>query len=148
MKYKLRLENLKEIRQALKKYPEESVKEFKEAIGKSLSYIEAMAKLKCPVDRGRLRSSFKQEIVGLRGKLEVGAKYGIFVEKGTRPHTPPFKAIERWARRKGLPAGAVWMSIRMKGTKAHPFFEPAIKESREMISKFFREAFSKIVKKL
>jgi hypothetical protein len=50
------------------------------------------------------------------------------LEMGTSPHTPPFEAIRKWAEFRGLPAGAVWMSIRQKGTKAHPFLNDVISQ--------------------
>lgn len=36
-----------------------------------------------------------------RGKVYVGKEYGIYVEKGTRPHWPPTEPILEWVRKKG-----------------------------------------------
>ena len=51
---------------------------------------------------------------------------GLLLQRGTRPFTPPFSVIAKWARFKGLPAGPVWMKIREKGIDAHPFLEETL----------------------
>lgn len=54
-------------------------------------------------------------------------KYAGFVQFGTgpavghQPYTPPFGPIEAWANRHHIPAGAVWQSIRMHGTKPNDY---------------------------
>ena len=87
------------------------------------------AKTFAPVDLGKLQAGIKiQSGITPSGpfvKIEATAKHSIYVEKGTKPHTPPFSPIQRWALRHGIPAGALWMTIREKGTKAKPFMEPA-----------------------
>lgn len=44
--------------------------------------------------------------------------YPIVMITGSRPFYAPFSPIKRWARRKGLPAGAIWQSIAQKGIKS------------------------------
>lgn len=146
MEFRIKIKNLDKLERAIRNYPERSAVELRRAIGRSLSYVERRAKIKTPVDRGGLRSSYRQRIVGLRGELWPRKKYAPFVEFGTRPHTPPLKAIKRWAKRKNLPAGAIWMAIRRRGTKPHPYFEPAIKESEDKVKQFFEKAFNKLLK--
>ena len=74
-----------------------------------------------------------QSSVILTREVEFDKGYAVYVEKGTRAHTPPLESIKLWAERRGLPdnaAGAIWNHIRRKGTKKHPFLEPAADEVR------------------
>lgn len=88
------------------------------------------AKIFAPVDRGGLQSKIsikegRDPVKGPQVIVESEAPYSGAVEEGSRPHTPPFSPIARWARRHGIPGGAVWTSIRRHGTRPHPFMEPA-----------------------
>lgn len=58
------------------------------------------------------------------------SSYIGFANDGTRPHRPPFGPIALWAKRKGLPAGAVWRSIARKGTRAQKFVERTTEQVR------------------
>ncbi len=91
--------------------------------------VQTVAKKEAPVDRGELRANITiDRRAGPSGTVvivEAKAKHSIYVEKGTRPHAAPFSPIQRWALRHGIPAGALWMAIKTKGTKAHPFMKPA-----------------------
>lgn len=61
-------------------------------VRKALFDIEANAKVRVPVDTGNLRSTIRTRILGTaRGRVEVGADYGVYVERGTRRNRPqPF----------------------------------------------------------
>lgn len=59
----------------------------------------------------------------------MGLKYGIYLNKGTRPHYPPVGPIRAWCKmkrsipyKKGLEY-AIVKSIGAKGTRPHPFIE-------------------------
>lgn len=73
-----------------------------------------------PKRAGRLAQSISAKLV--RDQLEIAPRlnsiYPTVMITGTRPFTPPWSPIERWARRKGLPAGAVWMSIKKRGIQS------------------------------
>jgi len=49
--------------------------------------------------------------------------YGVYLDKGTKPHMPPVEPIDRWIQAKGLNlnAWAVAMNIKKFGTRAQPF---------------------------
>ena len=60
----------------------------------------------------------------------LGVMYGWYLEVGTKPgHTPPYKRIELWVKKKMQLRGRdlhnvtwrIMRSIRMRGTKAHPY---------------------------
>lgn len=107
-----------------------------------------------------------------------GLPYARAVEYGTKPHTPPLSITEpgqplyEWVRIKQLAgvysvrtgkrlgskakqmdenrqmARAIWAHIRKFGTKPHPYFEPAIEQTRERIMKLFEEAINKIAENI
>ncbi len=107
-----------------------------------------------------------------------GLPYAQAVEYGTKPHTPPLSITEpgqplyEWVKIKQLAgtysvrtgrrlgskakqidenrtmARAIWAHIRKYGTKAHPYFAPAIEQTRERIMKLFEEAVEKIAESI
>jgi len=102
----------------------------------------------------------------LEGKSwEVGytALHSQFVEFGTRPHRPPFDPIHKWVQGKlGIKgkegqkiAWAIVNTIEQCGTKANPFFRPAIDAARrrnfnsveEMAEFIFNESQDIIIEK-
>lgn len=104
-------------------------------------FVAGVAKSLAPVDRGELRAKIEiKEHSNERLEVISGAKYSEFVERGTRAHIPPFAPIERWALRRGLPPGAVWRSIGQKGTKAHPFMQPAVRAGDRVFKRWADEA--------
>ncbi len=101
-------------------------------------FIQSRAREHAPVDTNRLRGSITVNPTSTRQR-EVGTNvgYGLFVEKGTRPHFPPPAALQGWATRHGFSgpnAGfLVARAIARKGTKAQPFMDPAAKEAEGFI---------------
>lgn len=107
-----------------------------------------------------------------------GLPYAKAVEYGTKPHTPPLSITEpgqplyEWVRIKQITrpysvrtgrqmrskakqmdenrtmARAIWAHIRKYGTKAHPYFAPAIEQTKERIVKLFEEAIEKMAEKI
>lgn len=79
-----------------------------------------------PVDTGALRRSIQARWHG-GDTLEVSADvpYAGAVEGGTSPHWVPISELAGWAARHGIPAAVLQRSIAHKGTRAHPFMEPA-----------------------
>ncbi len=107
-----------------------------------------------------------------------GLPYAQAVEYGSKPHTPPLSITEpgqplyEWVRIKQLAgsysvrtgrrlgskakqmdenrqmARAIWAHIRRFGTKPHPYFEPAIEQTRERIMKLFEEAVNRIAENI
>lgn len=104
-------------------------------------FVADVAKSFASVDRGELRAKIGvKEHTNERMEVVSEAKYSEPVERGTRPHFPPFAPIERWALRHGLPPGAVWRSIGLKGTKAHPFMQPAVRAGDRVFKRWAEEA--------
>lgn len=79
---------------------------------------------------GRLRNSIGVESPTLRSRrIGPNVDYAEPVEFGSRPHLPPPGAVDAWAKRKGLDPEQLRWSIARKGTKAHPFMQPAADEA-------------------
>ncbi|NPV78246.1 MAG: HK97 gp10 family phage protein [Anaerolineae bacterium] len=104
-----------------------------------------------------------------------GLPYAQAVEYGSKPHTPPLSITEpgqplyEWVRIKQLAgiysvrtgrrlgskakqidenrrvARAIWAHIRRFGTKPHPYFEPALEQTKEQIMRLFQEAVEQVV---
>lgn len=88
---------------------------------------EREAKMRCPVDYGRLRSSITYRIGsdGYSADVYTDVDYAAYVEYGTRPHMPPVSALEGFAARHGMSAWALAMHIKKYGTREHPYMRPA-----------------------
>ena len=139
---------------------------FKRRLLYKIGFImEAKAKEMVPVDTGLLRSSIHVSKVDTRMmRVTVSTStpidYGIFMEKGARPHTPPFKPIEKWAKRHGIPAWAVFMSIKKKGIRVgtgkyplktlsgyRPFMESAFYQSLPAIKQTIKNEIENEIKR-
>lgn len=120
----------------------EAIKDFDKAMYKSLyagaSIVEADAKAN--VHSGvtnQLRSSIDKVVSSKKAVIGSNAEHAPYYEFGTRPHKAPIKALKPWADLKGIPVGALWMSIARKGTKAHPFLMPALTKNIKKIIAVF-----------
>lgn len=95
---------------------------------------------------GGLQRSIQVEESYPSAKVKVNSPYGLYVEEGTNPHMPPVAALQRWADSKGINAWALAMSIKKKGTKAHPFFKPGIEKSQEYINQQLNYVGNRLIK--
>ena len=88
-------------------------------------------------------------------KVMANANYSRIVEEGSRPHwigndTEAGKSLRRWVERKLRPdnVGRAFYLIRRKiakkGTKAHPYFEPAVEWLYKHVSEL-GESFAKFL---
>jgi hypothetical protein len=101
-------------------------------------------------NQGELRKSVNvYESTPFRGVVAVGEKYGLYVEKGTRPHRPPVGPLERWAKTKLQQSGlgfVIARKIAREGTKANPFVKPAYKKSIRFVQDQFKEAIGELTR--
>ena len=145
----LEVEGLKELVAAFKKAPEIVGGELDGAIQQSAVQIQRETMVNAPVDTGQLRSQIEYRKTG-NAQAVVGskAKHSLPVHEGSKPHYAPLKALEPWARRKGIPVGAVWYSIAKKGTKANPFMKKAVDSLSGQIDSNFTKALVSVTSKL
>lgn len=79
------------------------------------------------------------------------APYADAVEEGSRPHMPPVhenSALAQWCELKGLQLWPVAMSIKTKGTQAHPFVQPAYEATKEPVIRIFDERMRQFVEEV
>lgn len=92
------------------------------------------AKILCPVDTGRLRSSLQMKITQLsgevRGAVFTNVNYAKYVHGGTRPHKiyPKTKKVLRFASPARSSNIIFAASVNHPGTRAQPFLARAIAE--------------------
>lgn len=99
-----------------------------------------------PVDHGILARNWLIRSMGSLAKgVYNNTMYLNFVLYGTRGGvTRPFDPIAQWARRKGLPAGAVWRSICLHGTKANDFLSEAVDKVEGNINSHINRAIREV----
>lgn len=118
------------------------------AIKKSIINFERRAIQETPVDTGFLRSSYESRFWHLEWELRNTKEYGVFVHEPTRPHWTSAKNVEGWARRHGIPVGAVQASIAKKGTKWNPWMTRTMEQEAWQVEVIFNNEFSKLLSKL
>lgn len=84
-------------------------------------------------------SALKDSITIRKGEdpntIEVGptVPYGLYMEYGSPPHTPPSGALAEWAADHGMAEATIVMKIQESGVYAQPFVGPAIEMSKPEI---------------
>jgi HK97 gp10 family phage protein len=122
--------------------------EMRGAMELSLITVESDMRRLVPRDTGQLGNSITHGISGsntdMVGVVGPTARYGAFVEFGTRPHWPPIAAISPWAYRHGIPPFIVARAIARHGTKPRPFVQPAWDRNRGRVTALFESIGVKI----
>ena len=106
--------------------------------------VQRAAKIKAPVDTGRLRASIWPEVrqsgnetTGVVGSI---VKYAGYVELGTRPHFVSAAHIGRWAKRHGFG----YTGLKVSG-KAQPYLQPALEENAGRVARKLDDAVAHII---
>jgi len=110
--------------------------------------VEADARRNVRQDTRQLANSIthrqRQRGPTLVGAVGPSARYGLYVERGSRPHSPPVAALVGWARRHGVSAYAVQRAIGRRGTRARPFLAPAFARNAARIVALFARAGARV----
>lgn len=140
--------NLPKFMASLRAAAQATPAEMHGAMAEATLVLEAEARSLAPRDVGRLQGSITSRIHGsgtsLVGEVGPSARYGLYVETGTRPHWPPRAPLEGWARRHGIPVFLVQRAIARRGTRAQPFIGPALNKSQARIEAIFARVGAKI----
>jgi len=145
----IKVKNLDKIKAKFKIAPVKMTIELGKAINRIITKIENDAKRNAPVNKqsggGNLRQSIRSIMLGpARGKVEVGANYGIYVHEGTRPHIIRVRQKKVLAnKREGRIFGKV---VHHPGTKKNPFLQKAVDENKSFINKEFSKAVKQTFK--
>jgi hypothetical protein len=148
IKLKIEIQGLDKLVDALKRYPQVSIKHIDDGIKKSMFEIEAQSKPRTPVSEGRLRGSYRTDLTPLRGEIGPTVNYAAAVHEGTRPHWPPWgegSALNRWARLHDIPAFLVARAISRRGTKAVPFLLEGVKAALPQIKMHLQKSFGDVI---
>ena len=140
----LRLEGAEPLERALRRSPAVVAAAQQQAMTASLLLVEGDARRNVRHDTRRLMNSITHQVAGrgntLVGRVGPSAGYGLYVERGSRPHWPPIAALRGWARRHNISPYAVQRSIARKGTRARPFLLPAFTKNAPAIVRLFARA--------
>lgn len=83
------------------------------------------------VDTNELIQGMRYELRGLTATIrpsDAADKYAVYVEEGTKPHTPPVSALQGWADRHGIPVWAVVRKIAREGTEPRYIFRKTFQD--------------------
>jgi hypothetical protein len=135
MRFTVEIKGGKEITRLLKRAPKEKEPEVKAAVGDVALKMQARAKAYLRTqkaeDTGHLSGTILAEFSPITIEAEIGptAKYGPYVEFGTRPHFPPLEALESWARHHGFEsAWPICKAISKRGIKPRPYLSSAYED--------------------
>lgn len=148
MAVNVEVEGLNELIKDVKKAGGDAQPLVTAALANSTQKVTQEVRIRAPHAFGTLQRSVLPEVNYPVGEVAVNEKYGRDVEEGTGPHTPPHEAIERWAKKKGLPKGVSWAivnTIKKRGTRAQPFFKPGWEASQGYINDQFDKVTSRLV---
>ena len=130
-------------------------REIDRAMQRSVQKLTTDVKVETPVDRGRLRSAIHGRVegrgietigrVGLKGGEGRLGIYAKVMEAGARPHFPPLEALEVWARRHGMTAWQVAISIARKGIKGRYMFKNAMEKNRAWVEQEFSAVWQRVL---
>jgi len=118
MRLKINVKGQEQLNKKLAQLQAKSDGKLKEVLTKSVIEVERKAKLKSPVDTGRLRASITHEVSKLRsqhiGRVGTNVEYAPYQEFGT---------------------------VKIK---AQPYLLPALRESMRFIKKLIEKAFKEL----
>jgi len=140
----------KELRKAFERQEDLVVRRGKAAVEAGCFLILNDAKINSSVVSSDLRKSLASKVnvsvKGIEGEVGTNKEYAPCVEYGTRPHMPPVKALETAANVYGIDAWALAMTIKKKGTKAHPYLRPAFDENKERAYNEIKTVLNQLIK--
>jgi hypothetical protein len=145
----LRLEGAEPLTRALRHSPELVAAAQRRAMEASLLLVEGDARRGVRQDTRRLMNSIthgtRERGRSLVGEVGPSVRYGLYVERGTRPHWPPAAPLRGWARRHNVPVFVVQRAIARRGTRARPFLLPAFTKNAATVVRLFAAAGARVV---
>jgi hypothetical protein len=141
----IKIEDIHGLEKAIAAFGEDLVREQIPAAFATFGVaVQRAARGVVSVDTGALRKSISVDLFQTNRTQGVESgptqKYGEGVENGRPPHVVSPKALEGWARRRGLNPYAVARSIAKKGTKAHPYLIPSFQAELPSVEGLIFEA--------
>lgn len=152
MDYSLYIENASALKKVFKMAPVIANEEYKKSLERIALKVVQVAQLNAPVGKykggGNLRQSIRYKPYGSNAYLVwVNADYGRYVEEGTRPHV----IVPRRAPRLAFQKDGKWVfakRVNHPGTKAQPFFGPAVDEANRYANVEMSAAMDRVLNRL
>ena len=136
-----------EVIDAVNRIPASVLKKVSKSLDRGSHEVAREAKSLVPLAFSTLINAIQvQSVSELVRDVVAKTDYALAVEKGTGPGgLPPVQSIEDWMKVKGIEGDAflIARSIAQKGTKAQPFFEPALKAKSKRILDLVYQAASR-----
>lgn len=138
MKFNLTVAGIPELQRDLRRWNDTVRGKLQREIETTAAKIQREATEEAPSDTGKLR----QGIIMMSGNLTAMVKsqrdYSVDIERGRGPTPTTARDLVGWVRRKfKLKGGHMWAvatiiakKISAFGTRAQPFFEPAVERQR------------------
>jgi HK97 gp10 family phage protein len=150
MDFTIDLHNSKQLKRIFQKAPALARKEYTKSLERIALFVTQEAQHNAPVGKyeggGNLRQSIRYRPHGNNAYLvTVNANYGRHVEFGTKPHVIlpktksylAFKVNGQWVRTK---------RVNHPGTRAQPFFGPAVQEANKYAGREMDKAMDRVIR--
>lgn len=153
------LDGLDDVARRFKKAPEVFERVMRGFLQRAVALVEREVKTRTPVNTGALRSSIGHEIRGagaqMQGIVGTAKEYAPFVELDTKPHWPPYRAIEYWVQRKMKLSGEAlyWAVLQVQrkiarfGTRGKHMFKEGFEAAQERVRQMWADAWGDAVRK-
>lgn len=140
-----RVQRVKELRRVLSR-----------GIGRALGVVRREARSRAPVWQGVLRRRISVRLDRSHGSVVGGrvrptAPHAHLVERGRRPgRLPPVDdpRFRAYAERVGAPVFPLARAIGRRGTRPHPFWEPAVQASRGAVERILQETIETLLREV
>jgi HK97 gp10 family phage protein len=150
MQLVIQLQNAEKLLAALKAAPLVAVKEYRKAVESIAIKVVQDAQEAAPVGKGyksggNLRQSIRYQMLpGASARVTVNAKYGLWVDQGTKPYVilPRRKSFLAFKTKDGN-----WIRtkrVNHPGIKAQPYFSNAVKNAEGFANKQMQDAADRI----
>jgi len=141
------IKNIDQVREYFNKRPAKVVHELNTALTRSAIIMQRLARQESPTDMGRLRNSITiKQMMGYSTAVTPKADYALAVHEGSRPHWPPIRSLEGWARRHGFESAyPIARAISKRGTKPNRFMDRAVDKGKDDVQREFDKAVDRIV---
>lgn len=152
MELTLTLQNAAQLQRTFLKAPSVARVEYAKSLERIAVTVVSESQKLAPVGKykggGNLRQSIRYYPYGSSAfMVRVNANYGRYVEEGTRPHV----IVPRTAKSLAFQKNGKWIfskRVNHPGTKAQPYFAPAIKTAGTFANKEMSRAMDRVLNSL
>lgn len=152
MEVTLTIQNANQLMRTFNRAPAVASAEYKKSLERIAAKVTSEAQKLSPVGKhkggGNLRQSIRYAPYGSYAYMvRVNASYGAYVEYGTKPHLIVPKTKKALAFNVGGNR-VITKRVNHPGTKAQPFFRPAIKIAEDYAGKEMSSAMDRVLNQI